>query len=101
MQSSRFHSGVFCIASSVFALALLGLVVLLERICGADHLSPVLLFFGGLCLGAASLGWVLALLFYVPLCLRVWRDPSRSNWRLWAVGTVLLFAAGGSVLRYT
>ena len=95
-QSRRSNPGVMCIAGSLFALALFLLPFLIERFYGYGKVSPALLVFGGVCGFTAFVGYIVALVFYVPLCLTVWRDSSRANWRLWAVGTVLLLAAGGS-----
>jgi hypothetical protein len=83
-----------CIAGSLFALALFLFSFLIERFYGYGKVSPALLVFGGVCGFTAMIGYIVALVFYVPLCLRVWRDSSRANWRLWAVGNVLLLAAG-------
>jgi len=100
MQSRRSNPGVLCIAGSLFALAFFWLPFLIERFYGSGHLSPALLVFGGACGFTALSGCIVALVFYVPLCWRVWRDSSRANWRLWAVGTVLLLAVVRSVLFY-
>jgi hypothetical protein len=100
MQSSRFHSGVFCIASSLFALAFFWLSVLIVRFFGSGSVPQPLLIFCGVCIVTAIIGSIVALVFYVPLCLRLWRNRNPANWRLWAFGTVLLLAAGSSVLFY-
>jgi hypothetical protein len=100
MQSRRSNSGVLCIASSLFALAFFWLIVLMEGFYGSGQVPPALLVFGGICGFIAMSGCLAALVFYVPLCLKVWRDASRANWVLWAAATVLLLAAGGSVLFY-
>src|ERR1039458_4718570 len=100
MQSRRFHSGVFCIASSLFALAFFWLSILIMRFFGFGNVPHSLLIFCGVCIVTAIIGSIVALIFYVPLCLRLWRERSRANWRLLAFGTVLLLAAGSSVLFY-
>jgi uncharacterized membrane protein YhaH (DUF805 family) len=67
---------------------------------GFGNVPQRLLIFCEACVVVAIITSIVALVFYVPLCLRLWRDANRTNWRLWAVGTVLLLGAGSSVLFY-
>jgi hypothetical protein len=100
MQSKYFNSGVLCIASSLFALALFWLSVLIMKFYGSGHFPHSLLTFCGICIVTALIACIVALFLYIPLCLRLWRNANRANWRLWTIGTVLLLAAGSSVLFY-
>jgi len=100
MQSRSFNSGIFCIASSLFALAFFWLSVVIVRFFGFGNVPHSLLIFCGACIVTAIIACIVALVFYVALCLRLWRNSNHANWRLWTIGTVLLLAAGSSVLFY-
>src|SRR5262249_28518735 len=104
MRNGHLNSGLFCIAGSLLALKLFWLGILISRFlsfsAGARHAPFPLSHLCTFCFAVAFLAWLAAIIFYVPLCLRLWRASNRANWLLWVVGTVLLVAAGSSVLFY-
>jgi hypothetical protein len=96
-HQKTFHSGLYLISSCLVALAICWFAIIIFKCFGHSGLTAIPIF----CMACNIISVVVcivALVFYVAFCLRVWRRRSAANWRLLAVGTILLVAAIGSAL---
>jgi hypothetical protein len=99
-HDNKSRSGLYLIAACLVALAFYWISMIVFK-CFGDSGSRALLFCCGAGMVVSMVVCIVALVFYVAFCLRVWRSPNKANWRLLAIGSVLLAAAISSVLFYS
>jgi hypothetical protein len=99
-QRKYLNSGFLTISSGLVSLGFFWLSVFVGEVLGGDNISKWHLIFCGAGIFVSVITAIVGLAFYIGLCLRLWRDTSSANWRLWAFGTILLLAAGSSLLFY-